>query len=109
MSSPWNGNHGYYGFAQWHALATSWAGTKIMAVKIDGSGYVVDAYICSSSSPTPTATPTPTPTPFVANPDRFVVECVSGSCAQGTGRTAGYNSNHQVGDIVGLNNVGGCR
>lgn len=112
MSSPWNGNHGYWGIPQWHALATSWAGTKIMAVKIDGSGYVVDALICSSDSPppSPTATPTPTPTAtsYVSPPTRFVVECVSGSCAQGTGRTTGYNSNHQVGDIVGLNNVGGC-
>ena len=108
MSSPWNGNHGYWGTPRWHALASSWAGTKIIAVKIDGDGYVVDAYICSVNSPTPTATPTPTPTPFVANPTRFVLECVSGSCSQGTGRTAGYTSNHEVGDIVGLNNVGGC-
>jgi hypothetical protein len=108
MSNPWNGNHGYFGTPRWHALASSWGGTKIIAVKIDGDGYVVDAYICSVNSPTPTATPTPTPTPFVANPTRFVLECVSGDCAQGTGRTAGYNSNHEIGDIVGLNNVGGC-
>ena len=110
MSSPWNGNHGYWGTPHWHALATSWGGTKIMAVKIDGSGYVVDALICSSDSPPPSATPTPTPTPTTtgATADRFVVECVSGSCTQGTGRTAEYNSNHQIGDIVGLNNVSGC-
>ncbi len=89
MSNPWNGNHGYFGTPRWHALASSWAGTKIIAVKIDGDGYVVDAYVCSTSSPTPTPTPTPTATPGPVNPTRFVVECVSGACAQGTGRTAG--------------------
>ena len=109
MSNPWNGNHGYFGTPRWHALASSWAGTKIIAVKIDGDGYVVDAYVCSANSPTltPTATPTPTPTEASSN-GRFVLECVSGFCAQGTGRTATYHSNYSIGDTVTLNNVSGC-
>jgi hypothetical protein len=53
--------------------------------------------LCSSS-------PTPTPVPSY----KYVVECVSGDCLQGTGRVASSSTAYSAGDVVSLDNVNGC-
>ena len=71
--------------------------------------------IKSTSSSTPQSTvsglcsgpavPTPTPTAVVY---KYVVECVSGSCLQGTGRVASSSTPWSFGTTVTLNNMSGC-
>lgn len=66
----------------------------------------------STTTATPTSTvvglcsnsPTPTPVPSY----KYVVECVSGACTQGTGRVASSSTAYGSGDLVSLDNVNGC-
>jgi hypothetical protein len=65
----------------------------------------------STTTATPTSTvvglcssPTPTPTPSY----KYVVECRSGDCNQGTGRVASSSTAYSAGDLVSLDNVNGC-
>ncbi|MDC0008878.1 hypothetical protein OAE73_00795 [bacterium] len=39
---------------------------------------------------------------------KYVVECVSGMCIQGTGRVASSSKSYSPGDVVSLNNIDGC-
>lgn len=69
LTSPWDGQHGYYNYNAWYNLSETYEGVQPMAVKIDANGYVVDASACfglvtpTPTPPTYTPTPTPTPTP----------------------------------------------
>lgn len=60
--------------------------------------------LCSGPAQ-PTATPTPTATTATY---KFVVECVSGACLQGTGRVASSSTNWMIGTTVTLDNMSGC-
>lgn len=91
---------------------TTWVGQALNIGEIVALNNVAGCWeIKSTTTATPISTivglcagVTPTPTPTY----NYVVECVSGSCNQGTGRVASSSTSYSFGDIVNLDNVGGC-
>ncbi len=114
----------YSGCTSGPAIPVTWVGSALpigTLVNIDtesGCYQIVSTTIsspvatiiglCATSSPTatptPTATATPTPTPYY----KYVVECVSGACLQGTGRVVDTNTSYSIGQTVSLDNIAGC-
>jgi len=125
--SVYTNTPGYYGLsAVWNSNTYDWT------VSINKNGYITGAAqytVATTPTPTPTPTPssssdrfggggpvlvTPTPTPTPSSSSaatttyKYVVECVSGLCQQGTGRVASSSTQWASESEVTLNNMSGC-
>ena len=83
-----------------------WDFNSAALVSLSGGQVVnfADGGVCTYDSDCVYIAPTATPMPTY----EYVVECVSGLCAQGTGRVASSTTQYLIGQIVTLNNQGGC-
>ena len=77
--------------------------TNITATGRDANGGPSTSGGSGSGSGGGTPTPTPTAVSY-----KYVVECVSGACNQGTGRVVSHNQSLSTGTLVTINSDAGC-